>query len=62
MTECFSCAHNALEDPPAREDVVPGGAWRVAHSFDSRCWVALQSRGATSPRSTHSRPTSSCPR
>jgi diadenosine tetraphosphate (Ap4A) HIT family hydrolase len=43
MTECFSCANNALDDPPPREDVVAGGAWRVAHSFDSALpgWLVL---------------------
>jgi diadenosine tetraphosphate (Ap4A) HIT family hydrolase len=40
---CYSCDHNAVADPPAREAVVVTPRWRAVHAFDSSLpgWLVL---------------------
>lgn len=33
--DCYSCRQEALGERPPREEVSLGGAWRVAHAFDT---------------------------
>src|SRR3954447_22578171 len=40
---CYSCHHNAVTDPPAREAVVVTSRWRAVHAFNSSLpgWLVL---------------------
>ena len=43
---CFSCAQDAVHDPPPRDQVLVTEHWRVAHAFDSSLlgWLVVAPR------------------